>query len=77
MSAVASIVPRGRHYLAVFLLSLTVLMLEIAFSAAFLTGVAAYALALITMASAIVLGRSRESIETVAPARPAAASYGS
>jgi hypothetical protein len=32
MSAVANIAPRGRHYLAVFLLSLAVLMLEIAYA---------------------------------------------
>jgi hypothetical protein len=50
---------------------------RIGFSAAFLTGVAAYALALISMGSAIVLGRSRASAEDIAPARPAAARYGS
>lgn len=49
---------------------------RIGFSAAFLTGVGAYALALITMRSAIVLGRSGAPLEEAVPAPPAAASYG-
>ena len=50
---------------------------RIGFSAAFLTGVGAYALALITMGGAIALGRSQASLEDAAPARRTAASYGS